>query len=224
METPLRDFSTITDEVTRALEQAILSGRFQPNQRLVEQEIAEWVGVSRVPVREALIRLKNTGLVKEIKRNRKVVSSISKREIEELYMIKQLIEAFAIIEACLHNDDDIYLKNMESILSEMDIARKKKDVEQYRRLNHRFHEEMVKAVDNHKLREWYMQVATQVRWCQRYTLFSLRMEQSFDEHQEIVRLCKLKDARGLQELVRQHNVQALERLRSKLEGLQMVGK
>ena len=54
MEAPLRDFSTITDEVTKALEQTVLSGRFQPNQRLLEQEIAEWLSVSRVPASRPL--------------------------------------------------------------------------------------------------------------------------------------------------------------------------
>ena len=63
------DRKTLTDEVVKILERSILSGIFKPNERLVEREIAERLGVSRVPIREALIRLKTLGLVKELRRD-----------------------------------------------------------------------------------------------------------------------------------------------------------
>lgn len=213
------DRKTLTDDVVRILERSILSGMFKPNERLVEREIAERLGVSRVPIREALIRLKTLGLVKELKRGVNVVAKISEKEIEELYTIKELIESYSFNVGCFRGNME-YLKRLEAIVGQMERAVKKDDLNKYRELNNKFHEETVKLTKNGKLFEIYLDVMKQIRWCQRFTLFSLRVKESLNEHKKMVSLCKKKNAEELSTIVSEHNRQALRRLKINLQDIE----
>jgi DNA-binding GntR family transcriptional regulator len=207
---------TVTDEVVATLEDAILSGKFKPNERLVEREIAERLGVSRAPIREALIRLKGLGLVRELRRGVNVISAISEKEIEELYTIKELIESYCISEGCLRGDEG-YTERLEAIVGDMEKEMKKDNLNRYRELNNRFHEEIVKSTRNSKLFEIYLDVVRQIRWCQKYTLFSLRIKESLSEHKKMIRLFKTKDTKKLNTAVSEHNRQALRQLKINLQ-------
>ncbi len=207
---------TVTDEVVATLEDAILSGKFKPNERLVEREIAERLGVSRAPIREALIRLKGLGLVRELRKGVNVISAISEKEIEELYTIKELIESYCISEGCLRGDEG-YTERLEAIVGDMEKEMKKDNLNRYRELNNRFHEEIVKSTRNSKLFEIYLDVVRQIRWCQKYTLFSLRIKESLNEHKKMIRLSKAKDTEKLNTVVNEHNRQALRQLKMNLQ-------
>jgi len=209
------DRKTVTDEAVATLEHAILSGKFKPNERLVEREIAERLGVSRAPIREAIIRLKGLGLVRELKRGVNVISAISEKEIEELYTIKELIESYSISEGCLRGGE--CTKRLGVIVGDMEKEMKKDNLNRYRELNNRFHEEIVKSTRNSRLFEIYLDVVRQIRWCQKYTLFSLRIKESFNEHKKMIRLSKIKDTQKLNTAVSEHNRQALRQLKINLQ-------
>jgi DNA-binding GntR family transcriptional regulator len=210
---------TLTHEVVKILEGAILSGDFKPNERLVEREIAEKLGISRVPVREALIQLKNMGLVRDLKRNVKVIAEISEKDIEELYKIKTMIEIHALCETS-SLEKQMYVEELDEILAKMENGLNDADVELYRKLNNRFHETIVRSAENDRLYEIYRNTVTQIRWCQKYTLFSPRLRQSFLEHKKIARFCKDKQLEKLREILTLHNMQALERIQSSLPSTQ----
>jgi DNA-binding GntR family transcriptional regulator len=210
---------TLTHEVVKILEGAILSGDFKPNERLVEREIAQKLGISRVPVREALIQLKNMGLVRDLKRNVKVIAEISRKDIEELYKIKNMIEIHALCET-ISLEKQMYIEELDAILAEMESQINDTDVEQYRKLNNRFHETIVRSSENDHLFEIYKNTVTPIRWCQKYTLFSPRLRQSFSEHKKIARFCKDKQTQRLREILTSHNMQALERIQSSLPSKQ----
>jgi DNA-binding GntR family transcriptional regulator len=65
----------------------ILSGRLNPAERLTEEHLAEMMGVSRTPVREALYKLESEGLIKPLETREFIVSADSKEEVEELFEI-----------------------------------------------------------------------------------------------------------------------------------------
>jgi len=213
------DRKTITDEVVTILERSILSGIFKPNERLVEREIAERLGVSRVPIREAIIRLKSLGLVRELRRGVNVIPRISEKELEELYTIKELIESYSINVGCFHGNSK-YIKRLEAIVGDMEREVKKDNLDRYRDLNNKFHEETVKLTKNRKLFEIYLDVVKQIRWCQRFTLFSLRVKESLNEHKKMIGLCKKKDAQKLSTIVSEHNRQALRQLKINLQDIE----
>lgn len=87
---PLRD--RVTDELRRM----IVEGAYQPGTRLVELELAEHFGVSRVPVREALRRLESEGFVTVLPRRGALVRAMERADLEELFEVREALEVQAI--------------------------------------------------------------------------------------------------------------------------------
>src|SRR5207248_2271068 len=75
---------------------AVVSGEFAPGQRLSEQELGSWLGVSRTPVREVLVRLRDDRLVEVVPQLGTFVSRISVRDLEGAQFIRQAIECAAV--------------------------------------------------------------------------------------------------------------------------------
>ena len=88
-----REYSPIREEVFKMLRQAILTGKLQPGDRLVERELAEQLGVSRTPVREALRKLELENLVTHIPRKGVVVSE-SRKDVIEIFDIRASLEGW----------------------------------------------------------------------------------------------------------------------------------
>jgi len=87
---------SLSDYIYSQLRAAILTGELKPGDRLIEMEVAKKMGTSQAPVREALQRLENDGLVEKNSRCGSYVTEISYEGIEELFSIRALIEKFAI--------------------------------------------------------------------------------------------------------------------------------
>ena len=131
-------YRTMQEIVYDAIRDAILSGRYPPGQRLVADELARELGVSRMPVREALHRLEAAGLVSLTPHRGAVVSELSESEIIELYHIRGVLDGLATRLAAPHLtplDHD----RLRVILGEMASAAKAKDLEKVLGANHEFH-------------------------------------------------------------------------------------
>lgn len=85
----------LVDEAARALREAILDGRLRPGQRLLQDRLAEMLGVSRTPIREALQRLEREGLVRSVGRQGMVVAQLAAQDIEEIYDVREVLEGLA---------------------------------------------------------------------------------------------------------------------------------
>ena len=77
------------------LRNAIIEGRFKPNQRLIERELCEFVGVSRTTIREALRQLEAEGYVNNISNKGPIVASLTRKEVEDTYQVREGLEALA---------------------------------------------------------------------------------------------------------------------------------
>jgi DNA-binding GntR family transcriptional regulator len=86
---------TVTDQVHRRLKQAILDGELRPGERLVEVEIAERLGASRTPVREALSKLEQEGLVTPVRFGGLAVAQLSEFDVVEIFSLIKLLESYA---------------------------------------------------------------------------------------------------------------------------------
>ena len=91
----IKDNPTIRKKVYEHVREQILSGQIAPNERLIEAKIAQDIGTSRTPVREALHSLEIEGLIESIPRIGYTVKAISDREVVELWEIRCLIEGLA---------------------------------------------------------------------------------------------------------------------------------
>jgi DNA-binding GntR family transcriptional regulator len=212
---------TISEKVLRILENEILSGNYKPGSRLIEREIAESLGVSRVPVREALMTLERWGFVKEKedrKKGREIVE-LSKRDIKEFYHIREFIEGYAFSEKSLQNDRRLSA-SLKKMIEEMEEFAIKKDVESYRNMNSRFHHEFVRALNNRKLYKMYREISKTMRWFQALTLYVPRMKPSNLEHKLLLKAYEEQDIFEIRRLFKKHYDQAVELLAKKLDVIQ----
>jgi DNA-binding GntR family transcriptional regulator len=213
----IKPIETISQQVFKILEEEILSGKYKPGDRLIEREIAERLGISRIPVREAMLSLERWGLVVPTGANRKgrKVIGIGRREIAENYSIKEFIESYALCEKSLQQDKTFFVA-LNKLIEEMDERVAKKDLEGYRKLNWKFHHEIAKSLGNEKLYNFFGAADKRTRWFQNLTLYSLRMERSIQEHKRLLEACKKSDLRQIRDMVKSHYGQAVQFLLKKL--------
>ena len=100
METSLRlapaQKRVLADEVADVLRAAILDGRLEPEQQILESHVADMMQVSRGPVREALSRLEQEGLVYKVRNRGTFVARLSREDVEEVCSLRQALELLAV--------------------------------------------------------------------------------------------------------------------------------
>lgn len=143
----------LSDDVASRLRAAILSGAFVPGERLREEQLARALGVSRGPVREALVELERQGLV-VINRNRgAVVAQLSRDDLEELYTLRLAIEELAIRRAA-EASDPFTIERMRGLIEAMRQAIERGITEQEAaELDLEFHDSIYEAANHRRLKD-----------------------------------------------------------------------
>lgn len=114
---PIKKSSTQASQAYIELKQRIVSGEFGPEDRLREVELSERLGMSRTPVREALKRLEDEGLLTHQPRKGLLVTTLDQQSITQLYSLREILEGGAARFAAKHADD-IEIDNMRAILDD----------------------------------------------------------------------------------------------------------
>lgn len=137
--------STVVKYVTNRLRKAILDGTLKKGDRLIQEEWAERLEVSRMPVREALTQLQMEGLVEMVPHKGAIVTPITRDNIEEIYHTRALLEGLAV-EKSLPFLTEADKKRLEEILLEMEeLEISDATNDQYTQLNSAFHETLRKG-------------------------------------------------------------------------------
>ena len=92
----MMEFETLQMKVTTSIREAIITGKFKHGERLIQDELATKLGVSRMPVREALRDLEREGLVEILPHKGAQVIGITRDDIEELYFLRSLLEGVTV--------------------------------------------------------------------------------------------------------------------------------
>ena len=127
------------EQVYRKIKSSILSNEFPPGYQALEPEIAKRLGVSRTPVREALIRLEAENLIELIPRRGMRVQPLIGEDILELNQILINMETLAISLLGQSNPQKDKLDPMETVLQEMDEAARNKDMEGWIKADEKYH-------------------------------------------------------------------------------------
>ena len=99
-EVNMDEYLPLRDVVFKTLRQAILKGELEPGERLMEMQLAEQLGVSRTPIREAIRKLELEGLVLMIPRRGAEVAKISEKNLRDVLEVRRSLEELAIDLAC----------------------------------------------------------------------------------------------------------------------------
>jgi len=148
----------ISDKVASEVREAIQNGSFSPGERLVERTLAARLGVSHIPVREALAKLAEEGLVERTPRRGARVAALSQEELSEISSLRIVLEQFVCHRAQTKWNDKIESR-LRKIVDSMITAAEAGDVDRMFALDRRFHEELWEIAD-HKL---LLTIASQLR-------------------------------------------------------------
>lgn len=177
-----------------ALRQSIATGELRPGERLYQDAIAEQMGVSRVPVREALNVLRADGQLEYSPHRGYWVSALSREAVVEINLIRGLLETEAIRRAVAGMDDEL-VDRMDAMNSEMVEANDADDVAAFVSLNHGFHFALFDHADLPRLRQ-HIEALWKSADVYRTSIFNdpqarLRM---LSEHYELIDACRRRDA------------------------------
>lgn len=177
------------------LERRVIEGRLKPGQRLVEQECAADLGLSRGTLREAFRILANSGLVEILPRKGARVVQFSKRDVEETYFLRKHLVNIATAKAA-ENMTDERLVELEKIVERMEEAVNREDLPTFFRYNRLFHETVLETAGLDRLRALLESLGKlTIRY--RYLGLELpgRMSTSLKAHQETLRAFARRDGR-----------------------------
>ena len=192
---------TLPARVGEMLQELIITGRIPPGERIVEEELAKELGISRTSLREAMIGLESEGLLTRDEGRSRVIYRLTARDVEELYEVWAFLECEAVVNASL-NADAATCRRIQELLDRMDeIA----DRATYHRLNLELHRALVERCTNKKLLSLYDNAVRQVRWAWNLAISQAgETEHSQHEHKEIFAAFKAKDTVAVRDLVRAH--------------------
>jgi len=198
--------SSLHDQVVTELRQAILSGRLKPGERLVEGRLADELGVSRNPVREAIRVLASEGLIEVTARRGAAVATMTEQEARETIELRALLEGQNARLAARRQDKEI-IKRIETALNKGSAAVAARRFEQLFDLNRLFHRELAAAGQNTVLGDLLQKLRERTAM-----LFSPmdpgRQARSWEEHAAILRAIIKGDERAAATLAAEHVMRA----------------
>lgn len=198
-------YNTSSDSVYMELRGKILSRELKPAQRLLEVKIANEMGVSRTPVREALRRLANEGLVKIVPNSGARVASPSSHEMDNSYSVREYLENMSVELACRTGMDKRTLERLDGLVRDGDAAYDAGDMDAFLAANNDFHRVIAEAGKNYVLSEYVDNIIQRTNvYIYFYSKFIEAENKSSGEHRAILRAIAQRDRIGAQELMKQH--------------------
>lgn len=195
---------TLAGHAEHLLREMIFSGELQPGVRISPDETAERLGISAIPVREALRTLASRGLVEAIPQRGFRVRPADRQDFQETYQLRLLLDPFAA-KIAVPRMDAASLAEMESAFETLAETIRTDDVDSYDADHRAFHF----SIYNQSGSRWLTDIQLMLfENSQRYQRLSTGIrgsaEQRIDEHRAIADACRLGDAEGVAALVYQH--------------------
>jgi DNA-binding GntR family transcriptional regulator len=199
------------------LKASILSGRFNPGERLAEEHLAKELGISRTPIREALHKLESEGLIKPLASRGFVASQDSQEDVEELFEIRAVLEGYALRVICGRITDAV-LAQLEDTVEKAEEALRRHGLDEIFQWNTRFHDTLHDLITDR--RRLYHQMVTMRQYVLRYRKNTLQYPdggaRTVDGHRKILLALRLRDPDLCERVMREHIQQ------SKTDALQFL--
>jgi len=207
-----------TQRAVRELRRMIVSGELAAGTDHLESELAQTLGMSRTPVREAALMLESRGLLEMRPRKGVRILPVSSEDMREIYDILTELESLAAQRAAEAGYSKQDLKVLEQSIAQMDQAIETENLEAWAEADELFHQELVRLGRNHRIEAIVAMMSDQVRRARATTLFIRPLPvQSNEDHRAVLRAIQERKANEARERHRQHRLQAKEVLCGILE-------
>jgi phosphonate utilization transcriptional regulator len=203
--------NSLTTAVQGELERLILSGELAPGEKLTEVALANRLGVSRGPLREAFRMLEEAGLVRTEKNRGVFVRSIPIDEAIEIFDLRATMDEWVGRQLAVAITS-VQLKEVRAMVEAMELAVKAKDTRGYHLLNLQFHDRLVEMTGNRKLREIYQRLIKELSLFRRLNLADGgQLPVSAGDHRSIVKAIASGDAQVAGRAMFDHVMQSKQR-------------
>lgn len=191
-------------KVFKHIKAQIINGHYKVGDGLIESKMAEELGVSRTPIREAIRLLELEGLVETIPNKGAIVLGISPKDVQDIYSIRCLVEGLAARWAA-ERISDLEKKEMQKIIDLMDFYAQKGDTDELAELDNRFHQIIYEASGSKILN---ITLGNLHQYVQLARLESLkrpnRLDRTIAEHHEILNAFLESDPEKAEKAVTSH--------------------
>lgn len=198
---------SLTARAYAAIRRRILDNDMPAGTLMLEQELAALLGMSRTPVREALIRLENEGMVEVRPRHGMRVLPVSADDMEEIYGVLTALEADAAAEIARKGLSASELAALQAAVAEMDEALARDDLAAWAKADERFHRVLIECCPNRRLRAVVYQFWDQAH---RVRMLTLRLRDkpvaSNEDHLALVEAIARGDAERAWTIHREHRI------------------
>jgi len=186
------------------LKRRIIDLRFRPGEILMVQSLAKELGISRTPVREALVRLQQEGFVEEAEGKKFKVSEITLKSILELHEIRELMEGHAV-KRVAKNRTGAQVDELRELTKRMEQALGVRDPDLFFEADLEFHAKLIRFCGNRALQDLAVQLTEKIQRVRFLTLYvHRRLEETIDEHSKILDSIEAQDPRSAQKALSTH--------------------
>jgi DNA-binding GntR family transcriptional regulator len=148
------NFPLLKDRVYEVIKRRIVDLTLPPNGQLVEQRLAEELGVSKSPIREALLRLERDGLVYSLSFKGCFVAEITPQDVKHTFQLREALEIYCLKLACESFSDE-EINRIKTLLLKGGEALKGNDLDQCYSVNTEFHDSLITCTNNPKIQRTY---------------------------------------------------------------------
>lgn len=200
----MNEYLPLRDVVFNTLRQAILKGEFQPGERLMEIQLAQRLGVSRTPIREAIRKLELEGLVVMIPRKGAEVAKITEKNMRDVLEVRLALEKLAIELACQRITDE-EIKQLEISSQQFCQTTVSKDLLTMAQADERFHDVIYNATKNKRLIQMLNNLREQMyRYRIEYIKDIETHEGLVKEHEDILQALREKNLEAASAMIQNH--------------------
>jgi len=209
---PLIQHASLSEKIYDVLKDRIINEELRPGERLLDDRLASSFGVSRTPVREALARLSNEGLVEIVSRSGAYVRKLTREDIEEIYEIRRVLEGLAAKKAATFIPDR-EIKQLSALL-EKAKGPGKESFKAYMDFDVKLHDSILKNCHNQRLTSIMANLYTLIHVFRvRMTKNKKKAEQALKEHEAVLEAIRARDAKKAEKITMEH----IERSKDSIE-------
>lgn len=200
----MNEFLPLRDVVFNTLRQAILTGELKPGERLMEIHLADKLGVSRTPIREAIRKLELEGLVTMIPRKGAEVAQITEKSMNDVLEVRRAMDALCAELACERITDE-EIQQLGQACVTFEAAVKTGDVKKIAQADVELHDIIVKATGNQRLVQLINNLSEQMyRYRFEYIKDASQHQRLIEEHRVIYESILKKDRETASQAARMH--------------------
>lgn len=201
----MNEYLPLRDVVFNTLRQAILKGELEPGERLMEIQLAERLGVSRTPIREAIRKLELEGLVIMIPRKGAEVAKISEKNLKDVLEVRRAMEELAVELACERMSDE----GLEQLsLAQAEVAKaisEGQDLTNIAEADEHYHDVIYDGTGNRRLIQLINNLREQMyRYRIEYIKDKNKRVVLIREHEQITKALQARSVQSAKEAIREH--------------------